>query len=128
MKSKKPNVVLRKRTIVPIYNHYLTLYVSQDALKTYKHVAHHYGLLASRENKHFGAIALTDDGTNHAIIFNTCQIDEDTIAHEVKHCADYILDAIGHKGCKCGEPNAYLLGFVHKWVKQQLKRAKIEVT
>lgn len=46
----------------------------------------------------------------------------DTVAHEASHAASQLLDWVGHDVKGTDEPHAYLVGWLARWLWQQLGR------
>lgn len=121
------NLVLRAFHNVPIFDLHLYLYVSRDAEKTYNHVAKRWGM--DRDTR-FDALAIMDGEGAFAVFFYFDDLTESSIGHEVDHLVnDFMMPYIGQPRCKkCGsESHAHLVGYLQKWIKRRLKRAKLEV-
>lgn len=116
---------MRRRLIVPIYDREVILFIVRDLFKAYQRIAPRYELKAEPSDALSAGGTLICDG-RFALLFQLTELDEGFVAHEVKHCADEILAFIGHKDCKCKEPNAYLLGFLQSWVKRQFREGGLK--
>lgn len=44
----------------------------------------------------------------------------DTLAHEADHAASQLLDHVGHQPSRIDEPHAYLVGWLVRWMWQQI--------
>lgn len=122
------NMVLKRYLYEEIYRVGITLYVAHNAVVTYRRVAARFKLdpIAFGD---FGALTLWDGEGDLAMLFHKDSLCEADIAHEIKHCADLIMEHIGHSHCKrcSNEPAAYLVGYLTAWVRTQLKRAKLKI-
>lgn len=119
------NLVLKATLNDPIYHQNVTLYVVRDGDKTLRRIHKFYGVNYAKM-KGFGALTLSKE-SDHAVILLIEDLTEATIAHEVKHLMEYIMDWVAGKTCKkCkDEPGAYLLGYLSDWVKRKLRKAKL---
>ena len=121
------NLVLKAYVCVPLYEQHVWLYAARDPVKTYYRIAKKFK--HKPDDGPFQAISITDDVNQHAMLFYAGSVSENDIAHEIKHIADFIMDATGRKTCeKCrDEPTAYLVGYLAVWAKKKLKRAGVKV-
>ena len=120
------NLILKATHRIPIYEMDVFLYVAHDAVKTFNCVADAWGL---EKEPAFDALATSDGQGAFGLFFHKELLTERNISHEVKHCADSIMDYVGQKHChSCpNEARAFMTGYLQKWVKGRLKRAGLRV-
>lgn len=118
---------MKRYHYIPIYNVNLTLHVTDNATRTYNQIAFHYKM--DRVLGDSDAICQSDGKGNFFLVFKRESVSENTIAHEVNHCTDRIMEFIDHNHCShcSNEPRAYLCGYIQGWVKSQLKAARVRM-
>lgn len=121
------NLRLKSKLFVPIYECKVYLYVSHDALRTYKQAARAHGF--PPEAQGFQAMAVTNDN-RFGLFFHVSGLTNSLVAHEINHLTRMMVKELGLKTCKFCENDEFdslLCGYLHEWVKRKLKKAHIRV-
>ena len=111
-------------TVVPIYDCYLLLSVSENINASARR---HRKALGKHDEIDAAAMVLTShEYNNFGVFFHTERLDHETIAHEIFHLVILIMHGVqipitvdGH------EAHAYLCGWITKWVYEELEKAKL---
>jgi hypothetical protein len=123
----EPNLLLKRRLSIPIYGSVVLLYISRNPSKTHKRLKSTGAIEGGMEGNQGGTYS---DGKNgFYILFELGEITKSAIAHEASHCAEWILQHVGHGGCRhcSNEPFAYLLGYIQTWIELQVNLAGIPI-
>lgn len=127
------NIVLKSEINEPIYYTNVLIIVAHDACKAFWDTKR---FTSSKKNDHFTSLTAWQ-GNHFGMFFHVDSIGSETIAHEIKHLVDYVMESIGAKPARkriskkikeaLTEPEAYLTGYFHKRLYALLRRHKIRL-
>ena len=124
------NLRLKAMHQVPIYDCTVRLFVSYDAVKTYRRTFRAYGF--PPESDDFGAFTVSDGGDVFGLYFHVYDLTAKLLGHEINHLTrmlmDYIRAGATCRHCENDELDSHLCGYLHAWVTKKLKAARIRVT
>ncbi len=123
----RPFKEYRSRHIVPLYGNKFYVYATTDMGKTVRQRPIDADNPDSYGNS--TAIACMRKGRRHIVCFNLdFVITADSLAHEVYHVTQDILENIGYKQKPHNhEPAAYLMGWLMQHVMNDFRKWKIKV-
>jgi hypothetical protein len=121
------NVTFKRWFTIPIYRCEVLLVVAEDAVAACKRYKKTFDLAAVDDD--FRAYCVYGNGY-FGLFFQAALLDNNSIAHEIKHLVNFIKEHIGDTPCckeKSDEHDAYLSGYVTERVYGLLKKNKITV-
>lgn len=123
---KKPNLIRRARTVIPLTSIPVYVFIAEDPVETFNEVCTRLFGLSPRPSGAFHASAAGGNWT-YGLFLPARKTDRDDLGHEIDHLRTYIIDVLGHETTRQDEFGPRIAGHLHKFVNRQFKKAGLVI-